>query len=97
MEVTCGRRQPFVIGSGDNRGRSTPKGPRGSWRAEAHHFADRELGNPAPNGVYDLAANQGWVGIGIDHDKAEFAIEGIRSWWLSRTTGSLPQTIGWLH
>jgi len=34
-----------------------------------------------PYGVYDLAANQGWVSVGIDHDTAEFAVETIRRWW----------------
>ena len=86
-----------MIGSETIAGGRRRKVRGGSWRAEAHHFADREPGKPAPYGVYDLAANQGWVGIGIDHDRAEFAIESIRRWWLSRTTASLPQTIGWLH
>ena len=29
----------------------------------------------APYGVYDLAANEGWVSVGIDHDTAEFAVD----------------------
>jgi Rhodopirellula transposase DDE domain len=28
-----------------------------------------------------LAANEGWVNVGIDHDTAEFAVESIRRWW----------------
>jgi Rhodopirellula transposase DDE domain len=39
------------------------------------------LGKAAPYGVYDLAANQGWVSVGIDHDTAEFAVESICRWW----------------
>jgi hypothetical protein len=35
----------------------------------------------APYGVYDIAANQGWVSVGVDHDTAEFAVESIRRWW----------------
>ena len=35
----------------------------------------------APYGVYDIAANQGWVNVGIDADTAEFAVESIRRWW----------------
>ncbi len=34
-----------------------------------------------PYGVYDLAANAGWVGVGQDHDTAAFAGQTIRRWW----------------
>jgi hypothetical protein len=37
----------------------------------------------APYGVYDIAANTGWVNLGIDHDTAAFAVESIRRWWLA--------------
>ena len=36
-----------------------------------------------PYGVYDLAANAGWVSIGVDHDTAAFAVNSIRQWWLN--------------
>jgi hypothetical protein len=31
-----------------------------------------------PYGVYDLAHNEGWVSVGIDHDTASFAVYAIR-------------------
>ena len=34
-----------------------------------------------PYGVYDLAHNTGFVGIGVSHDTAEFAVNVIRAWW----------------
>ncbi len=34
-----------------------------------------------PYGVYDLAANSGWVSVGVDHDTAAFAVNSIRQWW----------------
>ena len=40
-----------------------------------------ELGKPAPYGVYDMAANTGWVSVGSDHDTGAFAVESIRRWW----------------
>jgi hypothetical protein len=46
-----------------------------------HDFIDKDLGKAIPYGVYDLAANQGWVSVGIDHDTAQFAAETIRRWW----------------
>jgi hypothetical protein len=50
-------------------------------QVRVHDFVDPVLGKAAPYGVYDLAANQGWVSVGIDHDTAEFAVESIRRWW----------------
>ena len=50
-------------------------------KVRMHDFIDPDLGKAAPYGVYDLAANQGWVSVGIDHDTAEFAVESIRRWW----------------
>ena len=46
-----------------------------------HDFIDKELGKVAPYGVYDLADNVGWVGVGISHDTAEFAVGTIAKWW----------------
>ncbi len=51
-----------------------------------HDFKIPELGKVAPYGVYDIAANHGWVSIGIDADTAAFAVESIRRWW---------QKLGW--
>jgi len=46
-----------------------------------HDFLDPDLGKAIPYGVYDLANNEGWVSVGIDHDTAEFAVNAIRLWW----------------
>ncbi|MBV8134129.1 MAG: ISAzo13 family transposase, partial [Deltaproteobacteria bacterium] len=40
----------------------------------------KELGRAVPYGVYDLAANCGWVSVGVDHDTAAFAVT-LRRWW----------------
>jgi hypothetical protein len=56
--------------------------PQGSpEKVNVHDFPDPELGKVIPYGVYDLAANEGWVNVGIDHDTAEFAVASIRRWW----------------
>lgn len=34
-----------------------------------------------PYGIYDVAANTGWVNVGTDHDTAAFTVESIRRWW----------------
>jgi transposase len=42
---------------------------------------DPELGKVAPYGVYDIAANTGWINLGITRDTAAIAVESIRRWW----------------
>ena len=39
-----------------------------------HDFAIPELGKAVPYGIYDIAANAGWVNVGISHDTAAFAV-----------------------
>jgi hypothetical protein len=40
-----------------------------------HDFLVEELGRAVPYGVYDLAANAGWVSVGVDGDTAAFAVQ----------------------
>jgi hypothetical protein len=46
-----------------------------------HDFKDKKLGHAIPYGVYDLAADEGWVSVGITRDTAPFAVNSILSWW----------------
>jgi len=50
-------------------------------KVKVYDFIDKELGKAIPYGVYDVANNEGWVSVGIDHDTASFAVATIRSWW----------------
>jgi hypothetical protein len=50
-------------------------------RVRVHDFKDQDLGKVNPSGVYDVAADAGWVSVGIDHDTAAFAVNTIRTWW----------------
>ena len=50
-------------------------------RVSVHDFPDRELGKAVPYGVYDLAANTGWVNVGIGADTGAFVVASIRGWW----------------
>jgi hypothetical protein len=50
-------------------------------RVRDHDFMDRELGRIAPYGVYDIAANRGFVSVGTSCDTAAFAVAAIRAWW----------------
>ncbi len=50
-------------------------------RVGTHDFPDPEVGKAIPYGVYDLAANEGWVSVGDDHDTPAFAVASIARWW----------------
>ena len=83
--VSVDAKKKELVGEFKNGGREwRPKG--GPARVSTHDFPDRELGKAIPYGVYDLAANAGWVNVGTDHDTAAFAVESIRRWW--KATGS---------
>jgi hypothetical protein len=66
---------------GNYRNGGTDYRPKGDpKRVKVHDFEDKKLGKVAPYGVYDIAANSGWVSVGITHDTAEFAVSAIRTW-----------------
>ena len=50
-------------------------------RVNVHDFPDKELGKAIPYGIYDVAANTGWVSVGARHDTSAFAVESLRRWW----------------
>jgi transposase len=59
-------------------------------KVKVHDFIDRNLGKANPYGVYDLAADTGWVSVGTDHDTAAFAVETIRRWWNTMGANTYP-------
>jgi hypothetical protein len=83
------RRQPVI--SVDTKKKELVgefKNPGAEWqptgqpeKVNVHDFPDKKLGKAIPYGVYDLACNEGWVSVGIDHDTAEFACASIQRWW----------------
>jgi hypothetical protein len=58
-------------------------------RVRGHDFPD--AGKAIPYGIYDLAADAGWVNVGTDHDTAAFAVESVRRWWHGRGALDYPQ------
>jgi Rhodopirellula transposase DDE domain len=60
-------------------------------RVRDHDFPDEELGKVTPYGVYDLAANAGWVLVGTDHDTAGLAVESVRRWWAAMGRDAYPR------
>ena len=99
VEQYIGSKQPVIsvdtkkkelVGDFKNNGQDwRPKGKPQEVRV--HDFAIPELGKVAPYGVYDVAGNEGWVSVGVDHDTATFAVETIRRWWQAVGTDKYPQ------
>ena len=46
-----------------------------------HDFPDPTVPKAVPYGIYDVAANAGWVSVGSDGDTASFAVATLRRWW----------------
>lgn len=40
----------------------------------------RMMGKVVPYGVYDLAADEGWISVGITADTGEFAVASANGW-----------------
>jgi Rhodopirellula transposase DDE domain len=55
-----------------------------------HDFPGPDQGKAIPYGIYDLAANAGWVNVGTDRNTAEFAVESVRRWWKARGSADYP-------
>jgi hypothetical protein len=58
---------------------------------KTHDFPDKRLGKVVPYGIYDIGKNKGWVNVGISSDTAEFAVNAIRTWWVSMGRTAYPQ------
>jgi len=67
--------------------------PKGTpVEVRGHDFKDKQLGHAIPYGVYDLAADEGWVSVGITSDTAQFAVSTIISWWENLGKVRYPET-----
>ena len=78
--ISVDTKKKELVGDFKNGGRELrPKGDPEAVRV--HDFVIPELGKVSPYGVYDIAANAGWVNLGITSDTAAFAVESIRRWW----------------
>ncbi|MGY1503588.1 ISAzo13 family transposase [Streptomyces sp. QTS52] len=88
--ISVDTKKKELVGDYKNAGRQ--------WRpagepvlVKTHDFLDRQgPGKAIPYGIYDLAANTGWVNVGTDHDTAEFAVASIRRWWQARGRHDYP-------
>jgi hypothetical protein len=88
--ISVDAKKKELVGDFKNSGRAwRPKGEPEEVRV--YDFKIPELGRVTPYGVYDVAANAGWVSVGIDHDTAAFAVASIRRWWVLAGHTRYPQ------
>ena len=78
--ISVDTKKKELVGPFKNNGREWR--PEGSpEEVRVHDFLVPELGRAVPYGIYDLAANAGWVSVGMSCDTAAFAVNAIRRWW----------------
>jgi len=88
--ISVDTKKKELVGDFRNNGREyRPQGNPEEVRV--HDFLIKELGRAVPYGIYDLAANSGWVSVGVDHDTAAFAVNSIRQWWLTVGRARYPE------
>ena len=78
--ISVDTKKKELVGDFKNGGREWR--PKGSPKpVRVHDFKDQGHGKAIPSGIFDLASEEGWVQVGIDHDTAQFAVNSIRGWW----------------
>lgn len=88
--VSIDTKKKELVGEFKNAGREWE--PQGQpVEVKVHDFPEPQLGKAIPYGVYDLASNEGWVSVGIDHDTAQFATASVRRWWQEMGAGRFPR------
>jgi hypothetical protein len=88
--ISVDTKKKELVGEFKNPGQEwQPKGE--PENVDVHDFPKKDLGKAIPYGVYDLASNEGWVSVGIDHDTAQFAAATIRRWWTEMGSQRFPR------
>src|SRR5436305_3112819 len=79
------------LGRLPNSGREwRPRGQPVQVEDHSFFFTGPEVEQAIPYGIYDLAADTGWVNVGVDHDTSAFAVASIRRWWHARGRADYP-------
>jgi transposase len=79
------------LGQLPNPGRQwRPAGDPVQVEDHSFFFTGPDVPHAIPYGIYDLAADRGWVNVGVGHDTSAFAVASIRRWWQARGRGDYP-------
>jgi len=78
--ISVDTKKKELVGNFKNAGREWQ--PHGEPDlVDVHDFPSAAVGKAIPYGVYDVAANDGFVSVGVDHDTPVFAVTSIEAWW----------------
>lgn len=78
--ISVDTKKKELVGNFANAGREWQ--PQGEPElVDVHDFPSDAVGKAIPYGVYDVAANDGFVSVGVDHDTPVFAVTSIEAWW----------------
>jgi len=86
--ISVDAKKKELVGNFKNNGREyRPSGE--PEEVEVYDFVN-DNGRATPYGIYDIAANEGFVNVGISRDTAEFAVDSIRRWWIEMGSPRYP-------
>jgi hypothetical protein len=78
--ISVDTKKKELVGNFKNAGRE--------WRPQGdpeevgvYDFLSKAIGRAVPYGIYDIAANAGWVSVGMSYDTSAFAVQTVRRWW----------------
>ena len=78
--ISVDTKKKELVGNFKNGGREWQ--PAGEPElVDVHDFPGDAVGKAIPYGIYDLASNDGFVSVGVDHDTPVFAVKSIEAWW----------------
>jgi transposase len=78
--ISVDTKKKELVGNFKNGGREWQ--PTGEPElVDVHDFPHQAIGKAIPYGIYDVAANDGFVSVGVDHDTPVFAVTSIEAWW----------------
>jgi hypothetical protein len=88
--VSMDAKKKEMVGEFKNAGREWQRVGQ-PVKVDCHDFPGDAVGKALPYGIYDVAANTGWVNVGTDHDTAAFAVESLRRWWNGQGHADYPR------
>jgi transposase len=78
--ISIDTKKKELVGEFANRGREWRPGGE-PIKVSTHDFPSQATGKAIPYGVYDIAANEGFVNVGITAETAQLAVASIKAWW----------------
>jgi transposase len=87
--ISVDTKKKELVGNFKNAGREWQP-QDGPELVDVHDFPSDAVGKAIPYGVYDVAANAGFVSVGTDHDTPVFAVTSIETWCKAHGGQTLP-------